>query len=311
MVSLTSTDVVTVSDELHTVRDWLRFALSQFSRAGIHCGHGTDSYWDEAVQLITQTLHLPHDNNAYFLDARLLEEEKFELFDRIHHRIEARIPVAYLTGEAWFMGLPFNVDRRVLIPRSPLAEFLAKEGEPWLNGRPVRRILDLCTGSGCIGIAAALQFPEAEVDLADISRDALAVARENIARHGLEDRVRTVESDLFAQLDGEYDLILSNPPYVDAEDLAAMPPEYRHEPRLGLAAGEDGLEVVRRILDEAPDWLSEHGVLVAEVGNTEAALAEARPELPFLWLEFEHGGHGVFLLEASDLRALRDDSDQA
>jgi len=288
-------------ESLHSVRDWLRYAVSRFVAARVFCGHGNDSEWDDAVQLVMQTLNLPLVNNVQFLEARLLPAEKSRLYERIERRVTDRMPVAYLTGEAWFMGLPFYVDERVLVPRSPLAEFLSDEGEPWLNGRPVTRILDLCTGSGCIGIAAAHQFPDAQVDLADISADALAVAEQNVARYGLQDRIRIIESDLFANLDGPYDLILSNPPYVDADDMASMPPEYRHEPELGLAAGTDGLEIAHRLLDEAADYLTPDGVLVVEVGNSAPALEEARPTLPFTWIAFDEGGHGVFMLEAGDL----------
>ncbi|TVP55476.1 MAG: 50S ribosomal protein L3 N(5)-glutamine methyltransferase [Halomonadaceae bacterium] len=286
---------------LHTVRDWLRYGVSRFVAGNVYCGHGNESPWDDAVQLVMQTLNLPLVENVQFLDARLVSTEKTCLLERIERRVHDRVPVAYLTGEAWFMGLAFFVDERVLIPRSPLAEFLAVGGEPWLAERPVRRILDLCTGSGCIGIAAALQFPEAQVDLADISPEALAVAERNIARYDLQDRVRAVQSDLFDQLEGPYDLIISNPPYVDEADLASMPAEYHHEPALGLASGPDGLDLTRRMLDQAARYLTPDGVLVVEVGNSAEALDEARDDLPFTWLEFDQGGHGVFLLNRQDL----------
>ncbi len=286
---------------LKTVRDWLRYAVSRFSEADVYCGHGTDNHWDEAVQLVMQTLWLPMTENVHFVDARLTEKERELVLWRIERRVKERVPVAYLTGEAWFMGLPFHVDERVLIPRSPMAEFLDDEGEPWVNNRPVTRILDLCTGCGCIGIAAAHQFPDATVDLSDVSGDALEVAQKNIERYGLQDRVHTIESDVFDRIEGQYDLILTNPPYVDAGDMAGIPEEYRHEPELGLAAGSQGLDVIRRILGEARNHLSEKGLLVAEVGNSQPALEAAFPSLPFTWIAFEHGGHGVFLLEASDL----------
>lgn len=288
--------------ELFTIRDWLRFAVSRFEEAEVFFGHGTDNPWDEAVQLVLRSLHLPLENNTIFLDARLTSQERRLLGERIERRVVQRVPTAYLVREAWFMGLPFTVDERVLIPRSPMAELLEAGLEPWLGGQSAARILDLCTGSGCIGIAAAYVFAEAEVELADISADALAVARTNIQRHALDGRVKTVESDLFAALDGRYDIILSNPPYVDAADLAAMPAEFRHEPVLGLEAGDDGLDLAHRILAEAPNFLSENGLLIVEVGNSWPALEAAYPELPFTWVEFEQGGGGVFVLSARDLK---------
>ncbi len=289
------------TDDLITVRDYLRYAASRFSAAELYFGHGTDNVWDEAVLLVMRSLHLPLENNTLFLDARLTRDERELIAERIERRINERRPVAYLLGEAWFMGLPFQVDERVLIPRSPIAELLEAGLQPWLADHPVERILDLCTGSGCIGIAAATVFPDAEVDLADISEDALAVARSNIELHELENRVRTVHSDVLDQVDGVYDVILSNPPYVDAEDMADIPPEYHHEPRLGLEAGPDGLSIVHRILARAADHLAPGGLLIVELGNSWVALDEAYPQLPFLWLDFENGGDGVFLLTREQL----------
>lgn len=288
--------------QLKTVRDWLRFAVSRFSAGEVYCGHGTDNLWDEAVQLVMQTLHLPMMDNVQYLDARLTNAERETVLERIERRVNDRVPVPYLTGEAWFMGLPFEVDERVLIPRSPIGEFLLEEGGPWLNGKPVERILDLCSGSGCIGIAAAWQFPDARVDLADISSGARDIAERNIERHGLADRVSAIESDLFSALEGPYDLILANPPYVDAKDMADLPEEYRHEPELGLAAGADGLVLMERILRQASSYLAPDGVLVGEVGNSQPALEAAFPGLPFTWLAFENGGHGVFVLDAEALQ---------
>ena len=290
-------------DDLKTVRDLLRYASSRFSASELFYGHGTDNVWDEAVQLVMRSLHLPLENNTLFLDANLTWEERNLILERLERRIDQRVPLAYLLGEAWFMGLPFQVDERVLVPRSPLAELIASGIQPWLGEKSVGRILDLCTGSGCIGIAAATVFEDAEVDLSDISTDALAVAAANIAMHEVGDRVRTVKSDVFAQLEGRYDLILSNPPYVDAADIASMPDEFRHEPVLGLAAGDDGLEIAHRILAGAADHLNPGGLLIVEVGNSWPALEEAYPNLPFIWLEFEQGGDGVFLLMAEDLTA--------
>lgn len=290
-------------DDLHTVRDFLRYASSQFAASELYFGHGTDNVWDEAVQLVMRTLNLPLENNTLFLDARLVREERQTILERIKRRISERVPLAYLLKEAWFMGMPFHVDERVLVPRSPIGELLENGLQPWLGDTPVNRILDLCTGSGCIGIGAASVFDEAEVVLSDISAEALEVAQSNIAYHGVEDRVRAVRSDLFENIEGQFDVILSNPPYVDAEDLAGMPQEYRHEPELGLAAGADGLDLAHRILTGALEHLSPEGLLIVEVGNSWVALDEAYPDLPVTWLDFENGGSGVFLVTAEALRA--------
>lgn len=290
---------------LHSVRDFLRWACSRFNEAGVFFGHGTDNAWDEAVQLVMHALHLPAQGDQRFLDARLTEAEKHAVLDVLRRRIDDRVPAPYITGQAWFAGLPFLVDERVLVPRSPLAELIEKAFEPWLPVAP-QRILDLCTGSGCIGIACAYLFEEAEVVLSDISADALAVARANIDRHRVEERVTAVCSDLFDALaDERFDLIISNPPYVDAADFDALPEEFRHEPALALASGQDGLDFTRRLLAEAADHLSDEGVLIVEVGNAWPALEEAFPQLPFTWLEFERGAHGVFLLQRRDLPGAR------
>lgn len=289
------------AEDLQTIRDWLRYAVSRFEAGQIFFGHGTDNSWDEAVQLVLRSLHLPLDNNAVYLDARLTHSERSEMLRRIERRVADRVPTAYILGEAWFMGLPFFVDERVLVPRSPIGELLEAELEPWLGQVPVTRILDLCTGSGCIGIAAAYVFPEAEVELADISTDALAVAQSNILHHNLEGRVTTRQSDLFDGLSGQYDVILSNPPYVDAADLASMPAEFRHEPVLGLEAGADGLDLAHRIIAGARERLTPDGLLVVEVGNSWTALEAAYPHLPLTWVEFEKGGGGVFVISARDL----------
>lgn len=288
-------------DDLHTVRDYLRYVSSRFADSPLYFGHGTDNVWDEAVQLVMRSLHLPLENNTLFLDARLTRDERQLIVDRMERRISERVPLAYLLGEAWFMGLPFHVDERVLVPRSPLGELIQNGLQPWLGEHPVGRVLDLCTGSGCIGIAAATVFEEAEVDLSDVSADALEVAAANIEYHEVGDRVRTVFSDVFEGIEGRYDVILSNPPYVDAEDIADMPAEYGHEPELGLAAGGDGLDIAHRILAGAAKYLNPGGLLIVEVGNSWVALQEAYPDLPFTWLEFDNGGDGVFLLTAEDL----------
>ena len=289
-------------DDLHSIRDLLRFTVSRFAASPIYFGHGTDNVWDEAVQLVLRSLHLPLENNNLFLDARLTRSERELILERVERRVNERIPIAYLLGEAWFMGMPFNVDERVLVPRSPIGELLENGLQPWLGSTQVQRILDLCTGSGCIGIGAATVFDEAEVDLSDISADALAVAESNIELHGLESRVRAIQSDVFDNIEGRYDVIVSNPPYVDAEDLADMPAEYHHEPELGLAAGDDGLDIAHRIVAQAADYLTDNGLLIVEVGNSWGAMDDAYPDLPLTWLEFENGGDGVFLVTARDLR---------
>lgn len=291
-----------IMQQLFTVRDYVRWAMTQFQRTGIYFGHGTDNAYDEALVLIFHALHLPHDCVAQVLDARLTVAEREQVLIALEARYQKRLPAPYITGEAWFAGIPFHVDKRVLIPRSPLAELIGADFEPWLGGRYPEQILDLCSGGGCIGIACALAFDDSEVVLADISSDALVVAERNIERHLLQERVRALESDLFANLEGEiFDLIVSNPPYVDARDIAELPAEFRHEPLLALASGDDGLDLTRRILREAADYLSEDGLLIVEVGNSWVALEEAYPHVPFTWLDFERGGHGVFLLSREQL----------
>lgn len=291
-----------VAESLLTLTDCIRWGASRFNAAGLHFGHGTDNALDEAFGLALQAIHLPFDLHPRYLDARLTPEERLAILRLFDRRVRERRPAAYLTGEAWFAGLPFFVDERVLIPRSPLAEWIARGFAPWLDAATVGRVLDLGTGSGCIAIACALAFPEAEVDAADIDAGALAVAARNVARHHLEDRVHPVRSDVYDGLPAlAYDLIVSNPPYVDAADLAALPPEYRHEPRHALAAGIDGLDVVRRILAGAAARLQPGGILVVEVGNSAEAVVRTWPEVPFTWLDFEHGEDGVFLLTAEQL----------
>lgn len=291
-----------ITTRLRTLRDHIRWAVSRFHAEGLYFGHGTDNAWDEARQLVVGALHLPWDISDAYLDCRLEDDELSHVQHLLRRRIKDRIPAAYLLGEAWFCGLPFVVDERVLIPRSPIAELIGQRFAPWLAATPAR-ILDLCTGSGCIGIACAQAFPAAEVVLADLSFDALEVANQNIERHELDARVFTVQGDGFEGLPGQrFDLIVSNPPYVDAEDFADMPPEYHHEPALGLACGDDGLDLVRRMLAEAADHLTEHGLLVVEVGNSQVHVQDLYPEVDFTWFEFEHGGHGVFGLTAQQCR---------
>ncbi len=292
--------------ELLTIRDYIRWGATRFSAAEVFFGHGTDNAWDEASHLVLSCLHLPWDSPTDLLNARLTLEERKHIIGLIERRIAERLPAPYLTGEAWYGGLPFYVDERVLVPRSPIVELVEQQFQPWLQSYP-SRILDLCCGSACIGIVCAAEFVDAEVVVSDISADAIAVAESNITRHELSDQVRAVESDLFASLAGErFDLIVSNPPYVDSEDLAAMPAEFQAEPEIALGSGADGLDFTRRLLSEASDHLTDNGLLIVEVGNSWSALEAAYPQVPFTWLEFERGGHGVFTLTAEQLDACRD-----
>lgn len=289
-------------NELYTIRDFIRYAVSHFNESGLHYGHGTETAWDEAVALILHTLHLPHDINPAVMDARITQKERETLAKLIERRIKDRVPVPYLTHEAWFAHIPFYVDERVLIPRSPIAELIENLFEPWINPDKVQNILDLCTGSGCIAIACAKAFSDAHVDASDISTDALAVAKMNVLRHEVENQVTLHQSNLFESIPPiKYDIIVSNPPYVDADDMASLPKEYLHEPHLGLAAGLAGLDFVVQILQRAGSYLSPEGILVVEVGNSEYALSEQYPEVPFTWLDFQHGGGGVFVLTAKQL----------
>ena len=302
-----NTDQPKLGQQLHTLRDYLRWTLSEMQRHQVYFGHGHVDAWNEALQLVFNAVDLPWDSSLELLDGRLVDEEKARIESFVYQRCLERRPLPYITGEAWFMGLPFNVDERVLIPRSPTAQLIETGFQPWLGDVDVERVLDLCTGSGCIGIACAAVFDQAEVDLVDLSAEALDVAETNIERHDLSDRVKTVQSDLFNNLEGEvYDLIITNPPYVDQDDLDSMPAEYQHEPELALGSGPDGLDITRRILREAGRHLSEQGLLVCEVGNSEVHLMQAYPELPLIWVELEEGGNGVFVIDAPSLRAHAD-----
>lgn len=287
--------------QLVTVRDWLRFALSRFHEAGLHFGHGSADAFDEAAYLILHALHLPPERLEPFLDARLLPDEVERVADIIERRIAQRLPAAYLTHEAWLQGFRFYVDDRVIVPRSFLAPLLLEQFQPWLSG-DVGDALDLCTGSGCLAILLAQAFPEARIDAVDLSPDALAVARRNVADYGLEHRVHLFEGDLFAPL-GErtYDLIVANPPYVDAASVAALPPEYRHEPALALGSGHDGLDVTRAILRDAARHLNPGGLLAVEIGHNRATLEAAFPHLAFDWPEVEDGEDTIFLLAREGL----------
>jgi ribosomal protein L3 glutamine methyltransferase len=292
--------------DLRTIIDFIRYGASRFTAAGLSFGHSYDNALDEATQLVLHALHLPHDLGPAYGQAKLLAPEKSEVLALFKRRIAERIPACYLTGEAWFAGLNFKSDPRALVPRSPIAELIEAGFEPWLGGRPVERVLDLCTGSGCIAIATAHYHPDWQVDAADISEDALALTRDNIERL-LTQNVRPVHTDLFRGLNGEvYDLIVTNPPYVTHAETDALPQEYSHEPELGLRAGDDGLDLALEILRDAPEHLSEHGLLICEVGESERALAELLPEVPFAWVEFKVGQMGIFVLERGDMLAHHD-----
>lgn len=292
-------------NELSTIRDFIRFTVTCLRAADVHIGHGSEDPFAEATALVMQTLSLQWSADAEILDAKLLRSERQAIVDLIEKRVNQRTPLGYLLNLAYFCGHPFYVDERVLIPRSPIAELIENGFEDYLSQEP-QRILDLCTGSGCIAIALAHVFPEAIIDAADISLDALSVAAVNVEHHNMANNVNLLESDLFRKLPNQrYDLIVSNPPYVDAEDMADLPQEYQQEPELALAAGADGLDIVRQILAQAADHLTEDGLLVVEVGNSEWALAQEFSDVPFTWIEFKRGGSGVFALTAEQCRAFQ------
>lgn len=286
---------------LRTITDMVRFGTSRMEETGVCFGHGMDNAVDEAIALTLHALHLSAPLPAELWNARLTRDERQDVCDLLTRRIVDRIPAAYLIGHAPFAGLEFKVTPAVLVPRSPIAELIEQRFAPWLDEQEVKRIADIGTGSGCIAIACAAQFPESKVDAVDISGEALAVAAENVAEHGVTGRVHLVQADLTEGLNGRYDLIVSNPPYVDAPAMAAMPAEFEHEPALGLRAGHDGLDCVRRIIQDASKHLRKDGLLVVEVGASRPALENAYPDLPFTWVEFERGGEGVFVLEAGVL----------
>lgn len=290
--------------ELNTLRDMLRWGISQLEAAQLYYGHGTDNAWDEMLGLIAYVLSMSPEINPRLLPARLTRREKQAITRLLQKRINERVPMPYLTKQAWFAGLSFYVDERVLIPRSPLAELVENQFIPWINPEHVENILDLCTGSGCIAIACAHALPDAHVDAVDISADALAVAKINIEQHAMQNQISLIQSDLFKTVPAKkYDVIISNPPYVDANDMSTLPKEYTHEPILALAAGHDGLTIVKRIIAEAQHYLTDQGILIVEVGNSESALVEQFPQMPFTWLEFARGGDGVFLLTAEQVKS--------
>ncbi len=294
-----------IAARLETPKDFVRWGASAFNRAGLHFEHGTANAVDEALNLVLHGLSLSHDIPPWLLDGRLTQAEKQLVYTLLRRRVEERKPYAYITNRARFAGLDFYVDERVLVPRSPIGELIEAGFEPWIEAGRVSRVLDLCTGSGCIAIACAYAFGDAAVDATDVSPDALAVARINVDTLHVADRVLLHQADVFQGLPpAPYDIIVSNPPYVDAEDMATLPDEHKHEPALGLASGKDGLDVVRRILAGAPGYLAEDGILVVEVGNSRWALEEAYPDAPFTWLEFERGQAEVFLLTATQVAAM-------
>lgn len=292
-----------LTDDLFSIADWQRYITSALNGADVYFGHGAADGWEEGLLLLSAVTSLSFQELNECRSCRLTTDEKLQLVALVNRRIRDKIPAAYLVHKAWFADLPFYVDERVLVPRSPIAELIQQHFAPWISEEPAR-ILDLCTGSGCIAIACAYAFADAEVDAVDISADALEVARMNIEEHGLSERVEAIESDGLDALTGKiYDLIVTNPPYVDAEDMSDLPDEYHHEPELGLAAGHDGLDLVRRILRDAPEHLSANGILVCEVGNSMVHMMEEWPEVPFIWLDFENGGTGVFVINREQLVA--------
>ena len=289
-----------------TVAQCIQRGVAQFDAADVYFGHGTDNALDEAAELVFYATDLRHEDAAQVYD-RVLTAAQISAVERLfERRIRERVPAAYLTHRMWFAGHEFYVDERVLVPRSPIAELIEASFEPWIDPQRVRTILDIGTGSGCIAIASALALPTATVDAADISSDALEVTRINIEKYGLNDRVRAVQSDVYSNLDNRrYDVIVTNPPYVGREELDSLPSEYRREPELGLFGGDDGLDIMRRILVDAAAHLEPEGILIGEVGNTEIALEGAFPTVPFVWLEFERGGGGVFVLTQQELARLQ------
>jgi ribosomal protein L3 glutamine methyltransferase len=303
-MQLTSTELI---HTLATIRDYIRWAASRFTEAQVYFGHGSLTAIDEAAGLILHTLHLPYNVSQYYLEAVLTHPERQAVIDIVERRVNERKPAAYLTHEAIFAGLAFYVDERVLVPRSPIAELIEQRFAPWVDEGRVDNILDLCTGSGCIAIACAYAFPTAAVDAVDLSPDALAVAKINVAKHQAEDSVTLYRSDLFEALPGnQYDIIVSNPPYVAVAEWKNLPPEYHAEPEMGFTGGTTGLDIVLRILATAKDYLTEHGILVVEVGSSAQTLQDRFPEIPFYWLDFERGGDGVFLLTGEQLALYHD-----
>lgn len=299
---LSNYNATNILKQLCTIRDYLRWTTSRFLEAKLFYGHGTCSAWDEAVHLVFQAISLPIDMDDRILEANLTYCERKKIITWVDQRIFHRIPLPYLTKKAWFAEHEFYVDSRVIVPRSPIGELIRNEFRPWINHKKINHILDLCTGSGCIGIATSYVFKEAEIILSDISKDAIDVAKKNIALHNAQDSVITLHSDLFSKLTGKkFDLIISNPPYVNSNDFSSMPQEYLKEPKLSLKSGDDGLNITRRILAQAIKYLNKGGLLIVEVGNSQYTLQKIFQKVPFMWLNFEDGGDGVFLLTYDDL----------
>jgi ribosomal protein L3 glutamine methyltransferase len=287
-----------------TIRQMIDTVFQALQSAELAYGHGTDNPWDEAVALVLLVLHLPFNVDDNTLNRELTEEELKQVLYILDRRITAKVPLAYLINQAFFARLSFYVDRRVMIPRSPMAELIENSFQPWIKLKNIHTILDMCTGSGCIAIACAKRFPRVVVDAVDLSDDALSVAKMNVAQHQAESQVNLIKSNLFDKLvNKQYDIIISNPPYVSYQEMSVLPKEYFHEPDLALRAGDDGLEFILRILHDAADYLTPHGILIMEVGNSQAALEERLPNVPFLWLDFKRGGQGVFLLTAAQLKS--------
>ena len=292
-------------------RALIQWGADRFDQAGLVFAHGTDNALDEAACLVLHTLQIGYEQPDAVLDRQISAADRQRVLQLLEQRINSRKPAAYLLNEAWFAGMPFYVDERVLVPRSPIAELIAAQFTPWINPEQVGRVLDMCTGSGCIGIACARAFPDATVDLSDLSEDALDVAQENIKRHQLMDRATAIQSDIFAALQGQvYDIIVANPPYVPEEEVQQLPAEFGHEPSMGLQAGTDGLDIIVQILKQAAGHLARNGILVAEVGHTQNRLLDRYPEVPFMWLDFEYGGSGVFLLDKTQLETCQPLFDQ-
>lgn len=300
-------DYPRLTEELLSIRDWLRFTVSRFEEAEIFFGHGTDNSYDEAVWLVMSALHIPLDTIENFLDARITEQERKYISSLIERRITERTPTAYLLQEAWLQGFKFYVDERVIVPRSFIAELLQNDLNPWIEfPEMIESAADICTGSGCLGVLLANSFPNATIDVIDISPDAIDVANINIANYGLQDQITAIESDMFTAIKGRtYDLIISNPPYVDAPSMAQLPTEYQREPQLALGSGHDGLDHTHTILREAAKHLNDNGILIVEIGHNRDALLQAYPEVQFVWLEVSSGDEFVFLLSKNQLLNLQ------
>lgn len=297
-----------ILENLHTIRDFIRWTMTEMTAEKVYFGHGSDNMWDEAVHLVLSAINMSHDIDTGMVSAKLLTEEKKSIISYVYQRAHERKPLSYILKKAWFVDMEFDIDERVIIPRSPIAELIRNDYAPWVNDVDnIENVLDLCTGSGCIGIASSYVFENANITLVDISDDALEIANRNIKKHQLSDKVTAVKSDLFNNLGSKrFGVIVSNPPYVDSQDLASMPTEYHFEPKLALEAGNDGLDLAKRIILEADKHLTEDGVLIVEVGNSQHALMEMCPDIPFTWLSFAEGGDGVFLLTYAELVQYKD-----